>query len=86
MPWQDTVKHYAILLAEMGYASYCFDFNGGSVMNNKSDGKKEDMSVLTEVKDLEAVIDYLRTLSYVNRDRIIEEICRMIKKSEWEYI
>lgn len=70
MAWQDTVRHYAIMLAEMGYAAYCFDFNGGSVMRSKSDGKTTEMSVLTEVKDLEAVIDYLRTLPYVNKDRI----------------
>ncbi len=70
MAWQDTVKHYAICLAEMGYASYCFDFNGGSVVNSKSDGKTTDMSVLTEVKDLEAVIEHLRTLPYVNKDKI----------------
>ena len=70
MAWQDTVRHYAIMLAEMGYAAYCFDFNGGSVMRSKSDGKTTDMSVLTEVKDLEAVIDHLRTLPYVNKDRV----------------
>ncbi len=70
MAWQDTVRHYAIMLAEMGYAAYTFDFNGGSVMRSRSDGKTTDMSVLTEVKDLEAVIDHLRTLPYVNKDRI----------------
>lgn len=70
MAWQDTVRHYAIMLAEMGYAAYCFDFNGGSVMRSKSDGKTTDMSVLTEVKDLEAVIDHLRTLPYVNKNHI----------------
>ena len=56
MAWQDTVRHYAAFLAEMGYAPYCFDFNGGSVMKSKSDGKTTEMSVLTEVNDLEAVI------------------------------
>jgi len=70
MAWQDTVRHYAILLAEMGYASYCFDFNGGSAMKSKSDGQTTDMSVLTEVKDLEAVIEHLRTLPYVNANEI----------------
>ncbi len=70
MAWQDTVRHYAIMLAEMGYAAYCFDFNGGSVMRSKSDGKTTDMSVLTEVKDLEAVIDHLRIRPYVNKDRV----------------
>lgn len=71
MAWQDSVRHYAIHMAEMGYAAYCFDFNGGSVMKSKSDGKSEEMSVLTEVKDLEAVIDHLRTLPYLNGDKIL---------------
>ena len=70
MAWQDTVRHYAQLLAEMGYASYCFDFNGGSAMKSKSDGKTADMSVLTEVRDLETVIEYLRSLPYVNSNEI----------------
>ena len=70
MAWQDTVRHYAAFLAEMGYAAYCFDFNGGSVMKSKSDGKTIEMSVLTEVKDLEVVIDYVSTLPYVNKDKI----------------
>jgi len=70
MAWQDTVRHYAILLAEMGYASYCFDFNGGSAMKSKSEGQTTDMSVLTEVRDLEAVIEHLRSLPYVNVNEI----------------
>ena len=70
MAWQDTVRHYAILLAEMGYASYCFDFNGGSVVKGKSDGKTTDMSVLTEVKDLEAIVEYAKSLQYVNPEEI----------------
>ncbi len=64
MAWQDSVRQYAKLLASMGYAAYCFDFNGGSVMKGKSDGKTTDMSVLTEVKDLEEVIAYTRSLPY----------------------
>lgn len=71
MAFQDTVRQYAILMEELGYASYCFDFCGGSVIKGKSDGKTTDMSVLTEVKDLEAVIDYVRLLPYVNRDSIV---------------
>lgn len=49
-----TVK-YARALAECGYLSVCYDFNGGGLFS-KSDGKSVDMSVLTEVADLEAVI------------------------------
>ena len=71
MAWQDTVRHYAVMLAEMGYAAYCFDFNGGSVMRSKSDGKTTEMSVLTEVRDLEAVIDYVKSLPYVNPDELL---------------
>ena len=71
MATQDTVKQYARALAELGYAAYIFDFNGGCVVNGKSDGKTTEMSVLTEVKDLESVIDYVTKLPYVNRDRLL---------------
>lgn len=63
---QKTVRHYAKHLAKMGYAAYCFDFNGGSVAGSKSDGKTTDMSVLTEVMDLEAVIDHVLQLPYID--------------------
>ena len=36
------------------------------MIKGKSDGKTTEMSVLTEVKDLEAVIDYVKGLSYTN--------------------
>lgn len=47
MAWQDSVKHYAAFLAEMGYVAFTFDFCGGSAMCGKSDGKTTEMSVLT---------------------------------------
>ena len=71
MAWQDSVKHYAAFLAEMGYAAFIFDFCGGSVMCGKSDGKTTEMSVLTETKDLEAVIEYVRNLSYTDSEKIL---------------
>ena len=37
---QGTVKHYAKLLAELGFAAYGYDFCGGCVMMGKSDGKR----------------------------------------------
>lgn len=64
MAFQDTVRHYAKALARMGYCAYCFDFCGGCVAKGKSDGKTTEMSVLTEVQDLEAVIDYVQGLPY----------------------
>ena len=72
MAWQDTVRHYAKELARMGYCTYCFDFCGGSVMKKgKSDGATTDMSVLTEVQDLEAVINYVQSLPYNSKDLLL---------------
>ena len=71
MAFQDTVRQYAKALAEMGYAAYCFDFCGGSVVKGKSDGKTTDMSVLTEVKDLESVIDYAKGQAYTDENHIL---------------
>lgn len=65
MAWQDTVRQYCKALAEQGYCAYCFDFCGGSVLKKgKSSGKTTDMSVLTEVADLEAVVAHVRSLPY----------------------
>ena len=66
-----TVKHYAQFLAEIGYVAFCFDFNGGCVMMGKSDGKTTDMSVLTEVSDLCAVIEYAKSLDYTDSSNIL---------------
>lgn len=71
MAWQDSVKHYAVFLAEMGYVAFTFDFCGGSAMCGKSDGKTTEMSVLTETKDLKAVIEYVRNLSYTDSEKIL---------------
>lgn len=65
MATQDTVFQYAKELARMGYCTYTFDFCGGCAGGRgKSDGATTDMSVLTEVRDLEAVIDYARSREY----------------------
>lgn len=67
MAYQDTVRHYAQALARMGFAAFCFDFCGGCVgSKGKSDGKTTEMSVLTEVKDLEAVMEHVRGLPDTN--------------------
>ena len=72
MAWQDTVRQYAKELARMGYCAYCFDFCGGSVAKKgKSDGETTDMSVLTQVKDLEAVIDYVQSLPYNSKELVL---------------
>lgn len=65
MATQDTVFQYAKELARMGYCTYTFDFCGGCAGGRgKSDGATTDMSVLTEVSDLEAVIAYAQSREY----------------------
>ena len=71
MAFQDTVRQYAKALAELGYAAYCFDFCGGSVVKGKSDKKTTEMSVLTETRDLEAVLSYVKGLSYTDSERVL---------------
>ncbi len=71
MAFQDTVRPYAKELARLGYCAYCFDFCGGSVIKGKSDGKTTDMSVLTEVKDLEAVIRYCQSRPYNGKELLL---------------
>lgn len=66
-----TVEHYVKTLANMGYAAFCFDFCGGSVMMGKSDGKTTDMSVITETEDLTAVIEYAKSLPHTNSDNVL---------------
>lgn len=71
MAFQDTVRHYTRELARMGYCAYCFDFCGGCVAKGKSDGATTEMSVLTEGKDLEAVIAYTRSLPYTGEKLLL---------------
>ena len=64
-------ERYAERLAEAGYAAYIFDFRGGTVGGNKSDGSNKEMSVLTESSDLEAVLEAAKTWDFVDPDKII---------------
>lgn len=66
-----TVKQYAKVLAEKGYAAFIFDFCGGCALNGKSDGKTTNMSVLSEVKDLESVIAYASSQKYTDPNNIL---------------
>ncbi len=63
-------ERYAERLAQAGYAAYIFDFCGGTVGGNKSDGSNKEMSVLTEASDLEAVLSSAKTWDFVDPDRI----------------
>lgn len=66
-----TTRGYAKYLAELGYCAYCFDFCGGSIAGNKSDGKTTEMSALTEVQDLEAVIRYAKSRAYTDENAVL---------------
>lgn len=52
-----------------GYVVYTFDFCGGSI-NSNSDMDYYDMSVLTEVSDLNAVMDFVEEKDYVDKERL----------------
>ena len=67
---QSSVKKYAGILAALGYAAFTFDFCGGSVFGGKSDKKTTAMSVRTEVRDLKAVIEFVKTLEYTDETSI----------------
>ena len=62
---------YAERLAEAGYAAYVFDFCGGTVGGNRSDGSNKEMSILTEASDLEAVLSTAKSWDFVDPDKIV---------------
>lgn len=64
------VKRYAKFLAEQGYVAFCFDFCGGTAIGGKSDGKTTELSVITETKDLKSVIEYAKSLEYVDKNNV----------------
>jgi pimeloyl-ACP methyl ester carboxylesterase len=64
-----TLVRYCEEFAREGIASYAFDFIGGS-NNSKSGGSMKDMSVLTEVSDLNMVIDFVKTLDFVDTNNL----------------
>ena len=60
---------YAEAIAKIGYIAVTFDFNGGGPKSTSS-GKSIDMTVLTEKADLLAVIKYVESLEYVDKNNI----------------
>lgn len=60
---------YAEQLASHGIAAYCFDFRGGG--GSGSDGDPTEMSVMTEVSDLEVVLEAASGWEFVDRERIV---------------
>lgn len=63
------LMHHGDGFAEAGICCLFFDFCGGGP-ESLSDGKFEEMTVETECGDLETVIDCVKTLEYVDPERI----------------
>lgn len=66
---QRSVRHYAKFLADLGWTAFTFDFCGGCLAGT-SDGKHSEMSVLTEMEDLKAVMEYVKQRDDVDTSRI----------------
>lgn len=65
----EAMSGYALAIAKMGYAAYCFDFCGGSD-KSKSDRKTDEMTVFTEVEDLRAVVKTVKSQGYVEPSEV----------------
>ena len=65
----DNVRGLGKTLCKIGFASFIYDFIGGG-MNIKSDGQMTEMSVLTEAKDLNTILDELIEDERINVDNI----------------
>ena len=64
------LSYYAEIFAGEGYAAVVFDFVGGGIIGNSSDGTPLDMSVLTEKADLEAVVQGLQERPELDLSRL----------------
>ena len=64
--WADA---YAKGLTNSGIAGVTFDFIGGSA-DSKSDGTVTDVSVLTEVEDLNAVMDSVKSMPQIDANNL----------------
>ncbi len=64
-----TMKPYADKLLKHNIASIIYDFRGGG-FKSKSDGKMTDMSILTEVEDLNALIELVLSCDFVDKDQL----------------
>ena len=66
----ESMRPYAEFLAGEGYCTFFYDFCGGC-LHGASDGKTTDMTVLTEVMDLMAVMDYALSLPFTRSEDLI---------------
>lgn len=62
-------RNVGTALAMSGYATYCYDFCGGS-KKSKSSSDMTQMSVMTEKEDLLHVLDYIKNLEGIDPNRV----------------
>lgn len=61
---------YAQYLAEKGYAAYCFDFCGACEESRSKGRTTEEMTVFTEMEDLEIVLAKTRALDIIDPGKV----------------
>ncbi len=61
---------YSDVFASHGIATYCFDFCGGSIIS-ASDGDTTEMTIMTEVSDLEAVLNTAASWDFVDPGKVV---------------
>ena len=70
-----STEQYCRDFAKMGYVSFGFNFCGGGRLdeedNTKSEGATTDMTIFTEIEDLCAVKDYVKSQPFVNKKELI---------------
>ena len=66
--WSSNLN-FAEELASHGVAAYALEFRGSG--GSRSEGSTTEMSVMTEVSDLEAIIQAAKTWDFVDPDRIV---------------
>ncbi len=63
------MRYEAECLANRGVTVCCYDFCGGG-LNSKSSGTTTQMTIPSEQEDLKVVVEYIKNLSWVNKDRV----------------
>ena len=64
-----SLSKYAKILAGHGFACYLFNFRGGG--GSRSEGDPMQMSLLTEVSDIRAIIEAAKSWDFVDPQRIV---------------
>ena len=65
----EAMRYEAECMAKRGAAVYCYDFCGGGLAS-KSSGTTTQMTIPSEQEDLRIVVDDIKGLPWINKDRI----------------